>query len=52
MPVIAFSAEDPHFAHAAQEQAAQTKSYASIDSLVAAVRERLASHLHPQRRVE
>ena len=43
IPVVVFSADGAHLAADAQAQAALAKSHTSIDSLVATVRDRLAS---------
>ena len=43
IPVVVFSAKGADLASDAQEQAMLAKSHSSIDSLVAAVRDRLAS---------
>jgi DNA-binding response OmpR family regulator len=43
IPVVVFSADSSNFASDAQVQAALAKSHTSIDSLMATVRDRLAS---------
>ena len=45
IPVVVFSAHDANLADDPREQAALAKSHSSIDSLVATVRDRLASRL-------